>query len=1069
MIDHMDITSDQKTTSYHARPEPGQLVEVRRRQWVVSEVNSSLLDSSRPLGIGEASADYTVEKASTSLPSTQHLVSMSSIDEDGLGEELEVIWEIEPGAQVIERAGLPSITGQDDSNTLEAFLDAIRWGAATNADRGFLQAPFRSGVSIEDFQLDPLVRAIDMARVNLLIADDVGLGKTIEAGLVIQEMLLRHRARTVLVICPASLQEKWRVEMLEKFGLEFLVVDTTYIKQLRRERGIHANPWTSHPRLIASMDWAKSGEGLRAMRDVLPAHAGHPRKFDLLVVDEAHNIAPAAGAHYALESQRTRFIRAISPHFQHRLFLTATPHNGYTESFTSLLELLDDQRFARNVLPDEKQLSQVMIRRLKSDLVDAEGKPLYAQRRLQALEVPYTDEEREIHRTLNDYCASREKSAEKGGSTFGTSFINQLLKKRLFSSPAAFASTLEKHISSLSKSTKLKVSDPMADRILRKAILKVDEDYANDQEVENAQSEAVEEASRRAQPLTQEQQGMLDELRQWAQRAKNQTDSKAKAVLDWLSANLKPGGVWNDRRVILFTEYRTTHQWMHEILASHGFGGERLGLLHGGLTQDEREPIKAAFQASPKDSPVRILLATDAASEGIDLQNHCNCLIHLEIPYNPNVMEQRNGRIDRHGQRDTEVLIWHPVDGGGKGHASVGGHGEDILRALRKLELMRADMGSVNPVIAPQMSGLIEGSLKDLDTRLAEAKIAKARRFVRAERDLKERVAKLHERLLATQQDFHLTPDHIRMAVQTGLALAGRPPLESVSLAGAPQGSVFKMPPLSGSWARCSEGLEHPFRKGLIRPITFDHAIAKGRDDVVLVHLNHRLVQMCLRLLRAEVWAQEDVKKLHRVTVRTVPDSSIEGAAVVVISRLVITGGNHHRLHEELTASGGYLRDQSFRREEGVGRVQRWLDEARPVTANGSLFDALRVRFDRAQPAILQSVDARSKDRLKFLTNTLETRRKQEIDDIGAVLDELERAIQSELKKEQQPEQMSLFTEDERTQLKRDTAALEARLSRIPDERQMEMRAIASRYAKLDDRTFPVAVIFLVPEHMEGA
>ena len=210
---------------------------------------------------------------------------------------------------------------------------------------------------------------------------------------------------------------------------------------------------------------------------------------------------------------------------------------------------------------------------------------------------------------------------------------------------------------------------------------------------------------------------MLDELRAWAQRARNQADSKAKAILDWLTANLKPDGQWNDRRVILFTEYRTTHQWIHQILASHGFGGERLAQLHGGLSQEEREPIKAAFQASPQDSPVRILLATDAASEGIDLQNHCNRLIHLEIPYNPNVMEQRNGRIDRHGQREKEVLIWHPVDGGDAGGASVGGHGEDILRALRKLDSMRADMGSVNPVIAPQMSGLIEGSLKDLDIR----------------------------------------------------------------------------------------------------------------------------------------------------------------------------------------------------------------------------------------------------------------------------------------------------------------------------------------------------------------
>jgi hypothetical protein len=175
--------------------------------------------------------------------------------------------------------------------------------------------------------------------------------------------------------------------------------------------------------------------------------------------------------------------------------------------------------------------------------------------------------------------------------------------------------------------------------------------------------------------------------------------------------------------VILFTEYRTTHQWMHEILASHGFGGERLGLLHGGLSQEEREPIKAAFQASPKDSarphPARHRCGLRRYRPAEPLQ----CLIHLEIPYNPNVMEQRNGRIDRHGQREKEVLIWHPVDGGEQGkHASVGGHGEDILRALRKLESMRADMGSVNPVIAPQMSGLIEGSLKDLDTRLAEAK-----------------------------------------------------------------------------------------------------------------------------------------------------------------------------------------------------------------------------------------------------------------------------------------------------------------------------------------------------------
>jgi len=1039
----MNEVVDENSRVYSTPPEPGQLVEVRRRQWVVADVVSSQLASHH---------------------ARQNLVTLSSIDEDGLGEELEVIWEIEPGAHTIERAGLPSISGQDDPDILEAFLDAVRWGAATNADRGFLQAPFRSGVSIEDFQLDPLVRAIDMARVNLLIADDVGLGKTIEAGLVIQELLLRHRARSVLIVCPASLQEKWRVEMLEKFGLEFQIVDTSYIKQLRRDRGIHANPWTSHPRLITSMDWAKSGEGLRLMRDVLPPHIEFPRKFDILVVDEAHNVAPSAGTHYALESQRTRFIRAIGPHFQHRLFLTATPHNGYTESFTSLLELLDDQRFARNILPDEKRLSQVMIRRLKSDLVDADGNPLYPKRVLQPLLVGYTDEERAIHKKLDDYCASREQYAAREGDAFGTAFTNRLLKKRLFSSPAAFASTLEKHIASLSGSGNRQRRDTMAERILYKAILKVEEDYANDEEYETAQAEAVEEASRRAPELTPEQRRSLDELRTWAQRAKNQADSKAKAVLAWCQAHLKTNGDWNDNRVILFTEYRTTHQWLHEILASHGFGGERLEILHGGMDHDERERIKAAFQTSPRDSAVRILLATDAASEGIDLQNHCHCLIHLEIPYNPNVMEQRNGRIDRHGQRHKEVSIWHPVDGG-NGEDKVGGHAEDIIRALRKLESMRADMGSVNPVIAPQMAGLIEGSVEELDTRMAEAKIAGARKFVKAERQLEERIAKLHERLLETRHDFHLTPRHIEMAVKTGLKLAGKPPLEPIELVSAPVGTVFKMPALAGTWARCLEGLRHPHTQ-VTRPITFDHAVANGRDDVVLIHLNHRLVQMCLRLLRAEIWAQDDVKKLHRVTVRSVSEPEFSEIAVVVISRLVITGGNHHRLHEELTYAGGYLREQGYKREEGVKRIEGWLEQAQPSMVNEAVLELLRSRFERSENALLQTADARSKDRLKYLSNTLKSRRDREIDDITNVLSELEKAIQTELHKDEQPQQFDLFSDDEKTQLKRDLGALRARLDGIPRERQREIQAIEARYVDFTDRTFPVAVVFLVPTAM---
>jgi len=1039
--------ADTSKTAVMSPPEAGQLVDVRRRQWVVADTQSS------PAGNGHSSP--------------QNFVTLSSIDEDSLGEQIEVIWEIEPGAHIIERAGLPSISGRDETHTLEAFLDAVRWGAATNADRGFLQAPFRSGVSIEDFQLDPLVRAIDMARANLLIADDVGLGKTIEAGLVIQELLLRHRARTVVVICPASLQEKWRVEMLDKFGLEFKIVNTDYVKELRRARGIHANPWTSFPRLIASVDWIKAGEPLRMLRDILPVRASYPRKFDILVVDEAHNVAPAGSPHYALESQRTQLIRKIAPHFQHRLFLTATPHNGYTESFTSLLELLDDQRFSRNILPDDRQLSQVMIRRLKTDLVDKDGKPIYPARCLQALSVPFTAEERAIHKVLDSYCKSRERTCENTGAT-GTKFVNGLLKKRLFSSPAAFASTLERHFSTLTSGKIEQKPDAMADRILRKAILKAEEDYADDEQVEAAQTEAVEEATKRSTPPTDEELRMLSRMRDWAQRASHKADSKGRAIVEWIEANLRSGGDWNDRRVILFTEYRTTHQWLHQILASHGYGGDRLAMIHGGMDQKDREKVKAAFQTNPKDADVRILLATDAASEGIDLQNYCNRLIHIEIPYNPNVMEQRNGRIDRHGQKYDEVLIWHPVDGGEATGDSLGGHRDDIIRALIKLESMREDMGSVNPVIAPQMAGLIEGTRRELDTREAEARSARAKRYVRAERQLKERIGKLHERLLETQQDFHLTPERICAAVKTGLELEKRPPLKLIELHGAPAGTVFEMPTLTGSWARCMEGLRHP-HTGKLRPITFDHQVANGRDDVVLVHLNHRLVQMCLRLMRAEVWAQSDVKKLHRVDVRSLPNSELDDLAVAVVSRLVVTGGKHHRLHEELTVVGGYLKDVAFSRETRVTQVNTWLDKGTSTQARERLFEGLKRRFEKYQDAILQAVEARSRDRLRNLETTLETRKQQEIANITSVLDELERSIKQELIKAVEPEQLVFkfpdYSDDERTQVRRDTEALKLRLVRIPGEKEQEIEAIRERFEGYAVRTFPVAVIFLVPDH----
>ena len=411
-------------------PSAGQLARVRGRMWVVGDV---LPDS----------------QAALDGRQVQHLVSLVSVEDDATGEELEVVWEIEPGTSVIERAELPAIAADrlDEPAELDAFLDAVRWGAVTSADHRSLQAPFRSGIVIEDYQLEPLVRALRSPRTNLLIADDVGLGKTIEAGLVVQELFLRHRARTALVVCPASLQLQWRDEMWEKFGLEFRIVDREMLGQLRRSRGVGANPFAHFPRLIVSIDWLKGELGMRLLREVLPPHPEIPRRYDVLIVDEVHNCAPAgAGGRYAKDTLRTQAIRTLAPHCEHRLFLSATPHNGYENSFAALLELLDPHRFARGIEPSREATREVTVRRLKQDLLKDDGTPRFPRRKVVMLEVEHPESEREVHALLVAYAAARAKRLGSNPSARAAAdFVTTLLKKRLFSSPAAFLRTLEVH------------------------------------------------------------------------------------------------------------------------------------------------------------------------------------------------------------------------------------------------------------------------------------------------------------------------------------------------------------------------------------------------------------------------------------------------------------------------------------------------------------------------------------------------------------------------------------------------------------------------------------------------
>jgi SNF2 family DNA or RNA helicase len=1060
-------------------PEPGQLVDVRQRRYVVVDIAQSVLPPD-PLKSVSNPQPHQVHRP-------QHLVTLTSVEDDALGEELQVIWEVEPGAKVTEKNALPMPDGFDTPHRLDTFLNAVRWGAASSADVKALQSPFRSGVELEDYQLDPVARAIQMPRVNLLIADDVGLGKTIEAGLVCQELIIRHRARKILIVCPAALQIQWRDQMRDKFGLEFRIVDSDLLKLLRRERGLHVNPWTHFPRLITSIDFLKRERPLRLFSEVLPpgGEPTYPRKFDLLIVDEAHNIAPSGRGQYATDSLRTHAMRRIAPHFEHKLFLSATPHNGYPESFTALLELLDNQRFARGIKIDRTQLQAVMIRRLKSELPPRwDGTPRFPARVLEPIEVDYTAEERTIHSLLRTYTRSRLEKASDDVEQYATEFVLKLLKKRLFSSPEAFALTLRQHEESLAHARRRAASPFKSNMgILRRQVEQAEEETDNDEELEEANTAALEAAAPLFREPSAQEMHLLTQMRTWAASARARPDSKAAKLINWLHTTIKPGGAWSMQRVIIFTEYRATQKWLHDLLERHGLASPgRLLTLYGGMRTEEREAIKAAFQADPRESEVRILLATDAASEGIDLQNHCARLIHYEIPWNPNRLEQRNGRIDRHGQSAPEVNIYHFASSKFRNRSlwaaedlNVGELDDDLeflMRAVRKVEIIREDLGKVGPVIAEQVEDAMLGRRRTLDTRSAEEKAAPLRSLLKFERKLREQIERLHEQLQESRRELYLTPENVQAVIEIALELAGQPPLQREILhdpnGEKPGIEVFYLPQLRGSWAACTEGLEHPYTHRM-RPVVFDHEQARGRDDVVLAHLNHQLVTMSLRLLRAEIWSPGAWRKLHRVTARIVPRLALDTPAVIAHARLLLLGGDSQRLHEELIAAGGYMREGRLVRMN-VGQVQQALAAARSEPVSPQVQQRLQALWPEHRDPLMQALEARMKERASSLKNLLDERAHKEVSDITAILSELRTNILAELR---QPEvvqlQLAGFSTAEREQFERNMSTLEERVEQIDAEIEQERAAIRKRYADPQPRLFPVAVTYLVPEHLANS
>ena len=1034
-----------------AVPEVGNLVRARGAMWVVTGITHD-------------------------RPQDDHVVDLISVDSANTDR---VVWQVERGTEVIERVDLPTPTpgNFDAPGDADAFLNAAAWGAITSAERTILQSPFRAGIRIEDYQLVPLLKAIDQPRANLLIADDVGLGKTIMAGLIVHEFQLRNRINNCLIVCPASLMQKWKNEMAEKFGMDFLVLDTAELGQIRRRMGAKVNPLNAHPYLIASIQWLRRPDREPMIDAVLPTDDHlYPRTFDMLIVDEAHHVAPSGDGAYAVDTQQTRLIRRLSPHFEHKLFLTATPHNGKPDAFQGLMALLDSRVFARGVTPTPAQLDQAMVRRLKSHIIEIKGDDApFAARTLNPIELNFTDEEHDAYQLLLDYAASRRSAA--GGNTekeHAAGFVTLLMKKRFLSSPRAFADTLDTHIATAARKAGKDASPHQALRELYEAAL---EGHDTDQDVEDSEAEALDASMGTGTTLTTEQVELLDQMRGWADAHRNASSAKSTATIDWLKdVCLDDRGQWTDERVVIFTEYRSTLNWFKEQLISAGLAdkanADRWEIIEGDTPPEDRERITGDFNYDPADRPVRILLCTDAASEGIDLHLRCHRLLHLDIPFSPTKMEQRNGRIDRHGQPHDTADIYYFTAANDPGPA-----GDTFFLDLivRKTDEIRNDLGDVNELLGDITSGdTFAGVQKTLERGLTttDRNVIVGHQQRRAEvmgliRQLQQGIEDARAAIDSTRQDLDLQPEQVAHVVEVALRLDNQPTLEPTETEG-----VFVVPSgLSMDWQGALVGLwDH--RADEQRPVTFDASLVQNAmEGPVYLHLAHPLVSRATELLRAQLWTRTSTATaLSRVTARTydpnlLPDHHPAKGhlSVVAHARVVITGGDGSRLHESVVKIGGRYAQRWARFDSLTQGDQVWAARTSNAEPDTEMYPVL---WEEIRESLLKGLYDRGEEVARQMAARLDSRKAEEearFDEMVAEMTSRAHETMTKLKDDADG-QLSLLPPAEQDQWELDLKILSKQIEDVQGIRDAEKAAIAARYDVREPRVFPMSVTFLTPE-----
>lgn len=550
-----------------------------------------------------------------------------------------------------------------------------------------------SVVDVLPHQVEAVYRyLLPLPRIRFLLADDTGAGKTIMAGLLIKEMLFRGVISKVLIVTPGGLTRQWQDEMQDKFGLPFRLINRA---SFDAEPGQFAR--SDEGLFITSIDFIS--------RHTTCLNAALETQWDMVVVDEAHKLSAYEYGNKVERSDRYEAVEALASRTDHLLFLTATPHRGRKDTFRRLLMLLDEDLFQKDELVTQrihetvalrdakgeaiesesaisKARNRFFLRRLKEEMVGWNKKPLFKPRHSETAGYDLTPQELELYNAVTKYVRSRRREA-KAKKNRNVELTLMVMQRRLASSIYAITRTLENRLAAVDEILRI-MRDPSYTPAERKRLLRRDGDDVPDniaeyEDLDETQREAVDKRIFRQvlsddpAEVEKERDEVADLLRT-AQSLRHHKEAKFVELLTVLDSSDVIRR--DEEKLVIFTEHKDTLDSLTSRLTNKGY---TVTTIHGGMDVDARKQAQRDFRTRAK-----IMVATDAAGEGINLQ-FCRYLINWDIPWNPNRLEQRMGRIHRYGQND-EVWVYNLV-------AKNTREGAVLENVLKKLDVMREQMG----------------------------------------------------------------------------------------------------------------------------------------------------------------------------------------------------------------------------------------------------------------------------------------------------------------------------------------------------------------------------------------